>query len=247
MKHNILPFNHNGVSLTVIADDLGNPEFEVNALCELLGYSNPRDALSRHVSAEDVVKHDTLTAGGKQRKNFLKERGMWRLVMKSNATNADAVQDWIAGEVLPSIRKTGSYTAPTAKEPTGLDKLRIASALEKAEAVASRICARFQRLGESAQQVIFAKIINPIAGTDVLALPRVDEHLLMATELGKELGVSGNMIGRLANKHGLKTEEFGEFRLGKSEFSDKQVEVFHYNQLAADRIRQILSQEGGAA
>lgn len=90
MSHNIVPFEFQGVSLTVIADDNGDPEFEVNSLCALLGYANPRDAIGRHVKAEDVVKRDTLTAGGKQRKNFLKERGMWRLVMKSEAPNADA-------------------------------------------------------------------------------------------------------------------------------------------------------------
>lgn len=110
MSHNIVPFEFNGVSLTVIADANGEPEFEANALCELLGYSNSRDAITRHCKQEDVVKRDTLTAGGKQRKNFIKERSMWRLVMKANTEGAEKAQDFIAGEVMPSIRKTGSYT-----------------------------------------------------------------------------------------------------------------------------------------
>lgn len=111
-KSNILPFNYNGVQLVVQQDENGDPLFEVNSLCDLLQYSNARDALSRHVSKDDVVKRDTIDNMGRvQKKNHVKERGMWKLLMKSNAPNAEPVQDWIAGDVLPSIRKTGSYTA----------------------------------------------------------------------------------------------------------------------------------------
>jgi len=118
MSHNIVPFEFSGVTLTVIADANGDPEFEASSLCELLGYSNPWDAVKKHVKECDLVKREvtspdaTGSARKTQRKNFLKERGMWRLVMKSEAPNADAVQDWIAGDVLPSIRKTGSYAHP---------------------------------------------------------------------------------------------------------------------------------------
>lgn len=126
-NHSILPFEYNGVRLTVITDENGDPEFEVNALCELLQHSNPRKAVADHVNQEDVTKRYTLTSGGKQLKNFVKERGMWKLIMKSNAPNAEPVQDWIAGDVLPSIRKTGSYTATAAKE-TNLSKRYIDAA-----------------------------------------------------------------------------------------------------------------------
>lgn len=90
MSHNIVPFEFQGTTLTVIADANGDQEFEAASLCELLGYSNPWDAVKRHVKPEDLVKREALTPGGKQRKNFIKERGMWRLVMKSEAPNADA-------------------------------------------------------------------------------------------------------------------------------------------------------------
>lgn len=126
---------------------------------------------------------------------------------------------------------------------TALDKLRTANALKLAEETAAKLCARFSRLGESAQQVIYAKIINPIAGDDVLMLPRVEEKLKKAGEVGDLLGVSGNKIGRLSNQHGMKTAEYGEFRLDKSEHSSKQVETFHYNAKAVEKFRTILAEE----
>ncbi|WP_158090052.1 MULTISPECIES: hypothetical protein [unclassified Pseudomonas] len=50
----------------------------------------------------------------------------------------------------------------------------------------------------------------------------------------------GNKIGRLANLHGMMTDEYGEFRLDKSRRSDKQVESFVYNAAAVERFRELL-------
>lgn len=60
--------------------------------------------------------------------------------------------------------------------------------------------------------------------------PPVIEKTYTAEELGKELGVTNNMIGRVANKHGLKTDEYGINIIGKSKYSDKQVTQFIYNE-----------------
>lgn len=127
---------------------------------------------------------------------------------------------------------------------TALDKLRTANALKLAEETAAKLCARFSRLGESAQQVIYAKIINPIVGDEVLMLPTATEKLLLAGEVGDLLGVSAQRIGRISNKYGMKTAEYGEFRLDKSRHSVKQVEVFCYNSKAVDMFRLILDEEG---
>jgi len=48
---------------------------------------------------------------------FISEAGLYKLVLKSKAKNAEAFSDWVCSEVLPSIRKTGSYVAPTAEPP----------------------------------------------------------------------------------------------------------------------------------
>ena len=88
----------------------GEPLFHANDLCAVLEYVNPRDALRRHVSTEDVVKRDTLTKGGKQSQNWVLEAGMWALILGSETPKAKEVKRWVTSEVLPSIRRTGSYT-----------------------------------------------------------------------------------------------------------------------------------------
>ena len=71
--------------------------------------------------------------------------------------------------------------------------------------------------------------------------PRVTGQLWSATALGKELGVSAQAIGRLANQHKLKTTELGEYRLDQAANSRKQVQTFYYNQLGRHRLESLLN------
>ncbi|MGL5072014.1 MAG: hypothetical protein ACRC61_12225 [Aeromonas salmonicida] len=66
--------------------------------------------------------------------------------------------------------------------------------------------------------------------------PRIAGQLWSATELGKELEVSAQAIGRLANQHQLKRPAFGEYRLDQAVSSRKQVEGFLYNRAGRDEI-----------
>ena len=71
--------------------------------------------------------------------------------------------------------------------------------------------------------------------------PRVAGQLWSATELGRELGVSAQAIGRLANQHNLKITELGEYRLDQAANSRKQVQTFYYNQLGRHRLESLLT------
>ncbi|ELM3616179.1 MAG: hypothetical protein ACRCUF_01630 [Aeromonas sobria] len=71
--------------------------------------------------------------------------------------------------------------------------------------------------------------------------PRVTGQLWNATALGKELGVSAQAIGRLANQHNLKTTELGEYRLDQASNSRKQVQTFYYNPLGRHRLELLLT------
>lgn len=115
-----------------------------------------------------------------------------------------------------------------------------AQALEKNIASARELMNMLPKLGVSANQVIVAKLVNPVLGHDVVPLPLLEKHFYMAREVAKELGVTANKIGRLANKHGLKTEQYGEFFLDKSQYSDKQVEAFRYNSEGIAALRHLI-------
>lgn len=73
-----------------------------------------------------------------------------------------------------------------------------------------------------------------------MPLPLIDEHYATAGEVAAEIGCSANKVGRLANKHNLKTEQYGKFFLDKSKHSDKQVEAFRYNSEGIKALRHLL-------
>ncbi|MFM5478409.1 hypothetical protein ACET81_21070, partial [Aeromonas veronii] len=87
------------------------------------------------------------------------------------------------------------------------------------------------------QSAKLAEIGRILAHFDLpIEAPRVTGQLWSATDLGKELGVSAQAIGRLANQHNLKTTELGEYRLDQAANSRKQVQTFYYNQLGRHRL-----------
>lgn len=88
--------------------------------------------------------------------------------------------------------------------------------------------------------------LSPVAITSLVAqetsenLPPV-EKTYSATEVGKMLGgVSANKIGKVANEHGLKTDEYGITVLDKSRYSSKQVASFRYNMKGVEKLAELL-------
>lgn len=78
-------------------------------------------------------------------------------------------------------------------------------------------------------------------GEAVLPLPPVREKTYSAAEVGQLLGgVSANMVGRVANQHGLKSPEYGLEVWDKSPHSAKQVPVWRYNEKAVERLRALI-------
>ena len=82
--------------------------------------------------------------------------------------------------------------------------------------------------------------MNPIVGFEAVPLPVLEQKYYTAGEVGEMLEVSANKIGRIANKHELKTDEFGKFFLDKSAHSAKQVESFRYNDEGIKALRHII-------
>ena len=89
----------------------GEPWAYANEVATALGYKNPRDAVSRHVDEEDrgVAKRDT--PGGNQDVVIINESGLYSLILSSKLPNAKRFKRWVTSEVLPAIRKTGTYSS----------------------------------------------------------------------------------------------------------------------------------------
>ena len=86
----------------------GVPWFVVKDVCEILGIVNYRDAVNRVPdSLKGVADVDTL--GGIQSMTVINESGLYKLSFSSRKPEAERFTTWIASEVLPSIRQTGTY------------------------------------------------------------------------------------------------------------------------------------------
>lgn len=240
---NIVPFQFEAHAVRVVADEHGEPWFVGKDVAEALGYSDHTSAVRQH--CKGVAKHHPLpTVGGLQEFRVLSEPDVLRLIVSSKLPSAEAFERLVFEEILPSIRRTGGYTAPKSKKAkgdrSGLDKLREARALEISMSVAGQLCDRFPSLGEHGRQVIFAKIVNQAAGADVVPLPRLEEHYYSASEVGERLGITAHRVGSLANRHGLKTEQYGMYVLDKSRYSSKEVETFRYNERGVTRLAELV-------
>lgn len=95
--------------IRTMTDEQNAPLFCALDLCVALGYANSRDAITRHVDEEDVVKRDTPTRGGTQLMAYVNESGLYSLIFGSRLETARMFKRWVTSEVLPAIRRTGAY------------------------------------------------------------------------------------------------------------------------------------------
>lgn len=94
----------------------GEPWLVGKDVAVALGYSNSKDALMRHVDAEDKRGSRIPTPSGNQKMTIINESGLYSLILSSKLPGAKKFKRWVTSEVLPSIRKTGAYIAPGAED-----------------------------------------------------------------------------------------------------------------------------------
>lgn len=95
---------------TVIID--GEPWFCMTDICKALEISNTSQAKTR-LNADGVITNEVIDSiGRKQNANFVNEPNMYKLIFQSRKESAERFTDWVTSEVLPAIRKTGSYQKP---------------------------------------------------------------------------------------------------------------------------------------
>ena len=88
----------------------GEPWLVGKDVAEALGYTNPQKAVRDHVDEEDRTVNDSFTVNGTPI-TLINESGLYSLVLSSKLPTARKFKRWVTSEVLPSIRKTGSYAA----------------------------------------------------------------------------------------------------------------------------------------
>lgn len=142
MSVDVLPveafeFEAQQVRTTVID---GAPWFVAGDVANVLGYRMASDAL-RIVEDDEKGTQMVRTPGGTQMVRTINESGLYALILRSRRPEAKAFRRWVTGEVLPCIRRTGSYTASPAQAlptPRELAALVLAEA-DRADAAEAQV------------------------------------------------------------------------------------------------------------
>lgn len=110
------------------------PYFVGKDVASILGYSNTRDALNKHVDSEDkntVAIHDGITRGNPNQV-VINESGLYSLILSIKMPNARKFKRWVTSEVLPAIRKHGAYMTDEKAFDVVNNKDGLASLLQQA-------------------------------------------------------------------------------------------------------------------
>ena len=219
----------------------GKTLFCATDVAKCLGYgSNPQDAVRRHCREDGCVNRAVIDSMGRtQQAKFINEGNLYRLVAHSELPSAEQFESWVFDEVLPSIRKTGSYTVPQVK-PADVSKAQLSEAkLLNARSRASSMWFKFSNMLDNPEhkQLCAAYGTQVLTGGKmVLPLPQV-EHTYSAQEVADMYGITANRVGRIANENGLKTEKYGHLVMDVAKHCQgKTVQSFRYNETGARAI-----------
>ncbi|MFV5513784.1 Bro-N domain-containing protein [Acinetobacter gerneri] len=103
-------FNFNNHSVRVVLDENKEAWFCLADVYKSLDISRT-SRLFRELDDKGVADYHTPTSGGIQKLKFINEPNLYRIIFRSNKSEALSFQDWVFADVLPTIRKTGSYSA----------------------------------------------------------------------------------------------------------------------------------------
>ena len=204
----LIPFQFENKNLRVIADEHGEPLFVGKDICLALGYANHNDAMKLH--CRGVVKRYPIVdaLGRTQAARVLTEADMFRLVVNSTLPSAEAFERLVFEEILPTIRKTGAYIPPSARQQAGAaDAFRLVPVVVRA--------ARALGLDKNAASISANQVVTKLTGTNVLRLLghthlEADNQTAMyftPTELGERLGISGRKFNMLMAEAGLQAKK----------------------------------------
>lgn len=181
MENEIQSFNFDNQKVRTLAIN-GQPYFVGKDVAEILGYKRTADAIRENVPDKFKGVGVLPTPGGKQRVTVISEAGLYKLAFKSHAKNAEKFTDWVASEVLPSIRKHGAYMTDEKIEEVLLNPDTIIKLATELKTERERRSIAEQRVNE----------LTPKASYYDLVLS--NKSLVTITQIAKDYGMSGQAM-----------------------------------------------------
>lgn len=165
-------FENNQVRTLLINDE---PWFVGKDVADILEYTNTAKAIRDHVDEEDKLTERIVLSGQNREVIFINESGLYSLVLSSKLPSAKKFKRWVTSEVLPQIRKTGSYATP---QLTGEELM--AKALIEAKSIMER---QNKQIIEMKPKALFA---DTVAASDSSIL--VGQEAKLISQSGCKMG-----------------------------------------------------------
>ena len=191
----------------------------------MLGLDNSRQAVSRLDADEisDVIISDTSSNGVQQSRkvSIINESGLYSLILTSRKPEAKQFKKWVTSEVLPALRKTGSYTV-NPKSAIELFEMQVAIAKEHEARLAAQD-ASIRRI-EARQTAIEARQTGMERGSDYFTVIGYANYMKVAPPSNSEASVLGKRAASLSNAWGYEIGKTSDPRYG-------QVNTYHVSVL----------------
>lgn len=200
MNQQLMPFDYEGREIRVVKDEQGDPWFVAADVCAVLQLPETHKAVAR-LDDDEKDRNSIPTPGGSQSMTVVSESGLYNLVLGSRKAEAKRFKRWVTHEVLPDIRKTGSYAVPAMAALPAPTQDRVTSLLLIGEAVA-KVPGVKAGIAMAATLTCIHENTGLTIETLRRALPAANEPIcsLNATQLGKLVGLSAKTTNlRLAN------------------------------------------------
>jgi toxin-antitoxin system, toxin component, bro family len=165
------------------------PWFVAKDITKILGYQNSSKAIGDHVDADDKLNNETLSSLGQRGGWLINESGLYLLILSSKLPTAKQFKRWVTSEVLPELRKTGSYSLTIPKTlPEALrayaDEVESHNATKAIVAQQEQQIAEFKPVKDYVDKILSSK--SCLAITQIAA-----DYGLSAQELNKILHEAG--------------------------------------------------------
>ncbi|WP_051345770.1 BRO-N domain-containing protein [Levilactobacillus brevis] len=214
------PFNFEGNQVrTVMIDD--EPHFVGNDVAQTLGYTDYRHAVTNHVNDGDKLRVQIDHAGQSRQMTVINESGVYDLIFDASrqGKNADIrrkateFRHWVTNDVLPSIRKTGTYSTDNTLTAQRTKRLEIMEANKQTRKATALYDIAMEVSDEYAKQRMLNEAAMLITGHD-MRFDDQDYSGYAAQYIGDMLGISKGLVGRIANQLKLKAPKGGSNKYG---------------------------------
>ena len=240
-------FNFEGNETRIVLKN-GVPWWVVVDVCEVLNLSNPSEA----IKALDDDEKNTLRISEGNRGNpnvsVINESGLYALIIRSNKPEAKKFRKWITSEVLPAIRKTGSYILKS-KPDNELELARQRLALQEKNAN-TRAAKTMQRmiehpaypLTEDSKRILSHEIAKLLTGTPhIEMLPDASSRFYSAGDIGREANETNRKVMKTARRIGMvppegEANEYGAWKMTKSPHSPHECNQWFFNETGREKI-----------